>query len=198
MPRGLVLCLRRRVRGVPSQGIMRAIARGRGSLPEGPRRLQAAWSCRPCGRIEPCRRRASGAGRPRTRRLKQKSCFTFSAVSVGGRGRMAGYLFRSLCRGAAYCVIDFKRAARTFTERIFPEKRALRLAAMAGTTGLAATFFPWLIGVPEDPLVLFRLAAGCVSGVGLGFYFGARCFRGPPVNPSKPPQRPGTEPSMSL
>ena len=89
-------------------------------------------------------------------------------------------------------MIDFRAAGRAFAERLPGERTLLKIGAIGGGIGVGATFFPWLIGVPEDPLVLFRLAASCVSGVGLGFYFGARFFRGPSVNPSMPAQRPGT------
>jgi hypothetical protein len=71
-------------------------------------------------------------------------------------------------------VLDFRRAARAFNERLPREATLLRIGAIGGTIGIGGTFFPWLIGVPEDPLVLFRLATACASGVGLGAYLGAR------------------------
>lgn len=81
-------------------------------------------------------------------------------------------------------MIEFRRAARALTERLFPERRALGIAAFAGMTGIGATFYPWLVGA-DDPLVVFRLAGACVSAFGLGFYVGAR--RRPQHDPAANP-----------
>lgn len=93
-------------------------------------------------------------------------------------------------------MIDYRSAARAIAGRLPQEETSLRIGIIGGIIGIGATFFPWLIGVPEDPLVLFRLAAGCVCSVGLGISLGVKWSGRPGGKTPMPPTSQATAPRV--